>query len=117
MRSTTSALLSSEQSNEPFMTPEELAWYLSVEPEDLREMREQGSGPRFSEVNGSIRYGRDDLAEWIAFRGQVTEIIYNAARLLPIPELASQLLKGGETQAAALDRLITFAAQGMRSQS
>ena len=117
MPSTKSAILSSELPVQPAMTPGELAEYLSVELEDLREMRDEGSGPKFSDVSGLIRYERTDLAEWIAFRGQVTELIHDAVRLLPIPELATQLLESGEPREQALDRLITFVAEKMRSQS
>jgi len=117
MQSTKSAPLSSEPSIEPLMTPEELARYLSVELKDLQEWREGGTGPKYCDPNGLIRYGREDLAAWIAFRGQVTDLIHDAVRLLPIPELATQLLEGGEAREAALDRLITFVAEKMRSES
>ncbi len=99
-----------------FLTEEELARYLSVKVSFLRQLRDQGDGPVFSDRNGIIRYSQEDLDDWLDFRKTVTDLTYAIAGAFSIPKLAARLLKT-DTQEDAIDELVTFVVKQIRSQS
>lgn len=51
------------------MTTNELAGYLGVKPQTIRDWRVRGRGPRATKFLGSVRYAALDVLEWIEQSG------------------------------------------------
>lgn len=99
-----------------FFTEEELAHYLSVDVDFLRQLRDQGEGPVFCDQHESIRYGQKELEDWLDFRQAVTDLTYALTGAFSIPDLAARLLNP-DTQDEAIDELVTFIVKQTRSLS
>lgn len=50
---------------QPLLTTEQAARYLGMSESALKQMRVNGNGPTFFKLNRSVRYGEDDLQQWI----------------------------------------------------
>lgn len=48
----------------PFMTLQEAAAFLRLDPRTLDNMRQRGTGPLYSKHGGRVVYRRDDLIAW-----------------------------------------------------
>jgi excisionase family DNA binding protein len=48
----------------PFLTTDEAAAYLRIEPRTLANMRHRGTGPHFHKHGGRILYHTHDLDKW-----------------------------------------------------
>ena len=54
------------------MTEKEAAEYMRFSPNTLRQWRVEGIGPRYVKSQGSIRYRRDDIDDWLARNSKLT---------------------------------------------
>jgi hypothetical protein len=86
---------------------EEVAHQLSVDLDFMRQLRQSGTGPKWSDLDGCVRYRVADLETWLQFRGQVSEVLRQIAKNFSIPELAADLLDR-ERRECALDELVAF---------
>ena len=48
-----------------FLTERELSEFLNVHVGTIRRWRLAGKGPRFRKFGGAVRYGREDIEDWI----------------------------------------------------
>ena len=56
----------------PFLTIEEAAIYLRLEPENMKQMRMKGTGPLYRKHVGKVVYHIDDLEQWSADHAYVS---------------------------------------------
>lgn len=48
------------------VAPEEVAAYLGISPDTMKDYRQQGRGPRYTRVGKLVRYRMADVEEWLA---------------------------------------------------
>ena len=90
-----------------FLKEEEVAHMLSVDMDFMRLLRKEGNGPAWSDLDGYIRYQRKDLENWLAFRGEVSDLIRDVLKQFSAAELAAELLSR-DSQVDAIDKVVTF---------
>jgi len=66
--------------NEPLVTEDEAASLLRVSLTSVRRWRREGRGPVYRKIGRSVRYRRDDLADFIA-ASRCTETGWRSRRL------------------------------------
>jgi len=61
----------------PYLTLQETAAYLRLNPRTLDNMRQRGTGPLYSKYGGRVLYHRDDVLAWInaSRRRTTTELV------------------------------------------
>lgn len=53
-------------STTPLVAPDEVAAYLGISPDTMKDYRQQGRGPRYTRVGKLVRYRLADVDEWLA---------------------------------------------------
>jgi predicted site-specific integrase-resolvase len=51
------------------LTPKEAAAFLKVSPRSMERWRNKGTGPKFSRLNGRVRYSMSDVQAWLIPEG------------------------------------------------
>lgn len=69
-----------DDQSSPFLTLQEAAAYLRLNPRTLDNMRQRGTGPLYSKHGGRVRYHRDDVLAWVnaSRRRTTTEFVPRA---------------------------------------